>query len=169
MRFPTTKQAQATANRKHSSILSKIERYFSPVWGISTFARSSHCIMRAERSVRVFQRPYKPRQTQTAIVRRFCRKLCVISLPFQIFSRLNALFSPFYMQNVVHAFSAASKQAQTHANCHHSSILTKINRYFSPVCDISTFKSTFYSILHAERNACLYWCLEASPDTLKSQ
>ena len=47
----------------------------------------------------------------------------------------------------------ASKRAQTHANSNHSSILTKIDRNFYPVRDISTFKRSFHSILHAKRSA----------------
>ena len=61
--------------------------------------------MLAEPSARVVRRRKKPRYTQTAIIRRFCRKLRVIALPFQIFQRLNALFTALCVQNVVHAFS----------------------------------------------------------------
>jgi hypothetical protein len=35
----------------------------------------------------------------------------------------------------------------------YNSTLTKISRYCGPVWDISTFKSSFHSILHAERIA----------------
>ena len=92
MRFPASKQSQIHTNRIHSPILTKIKRYFSPIWYISTFKRSFHCIMLVECSARGFQRRNKPRYTQIVIICRFWRKLSVASLPFQIFRRLNALF-----------------------------------------------------------------------------
>ena len=64
---------QTGENSNNSSILTTIMRNFSPVWNISSFKRSFHCIMRAGRSVRDFQRRNKPRHTQIAIVRRFWR------------------------------------------------------------------------------------------------
>ena len=67
----TSKQAQTQANRNHSSILSKFMRYFSPHRDISSFKGYFHCIMRAERSARVFQRRNKPRHKQIEIIRRF--------------------------------------------------------------------------------------------------
>ena len=108
-------------------------RNFSPNRDISSFKRSFHCIMRADRSARAFQRRYKPRHKQIAIIRRFCPNLCVISLPIEIFRRLNALFSTLFVQNLVFDCSAESKQAHTQANRDRSSILTTIMRYFSPV------------------------------------
>ena len=48
--------------------------------------------MRAEHGARDFQRRNKLRHTQIAIIRRFCRKLIDISLPFEIFRSLNARF-----------------------------------------------------------------------------
>ena len=88
--------------------------------------------MRAERSARVIQRRNKPRHTQIAIIRRFCSKLSSISLPFEIYRRLNDPFTAFYMQNVVQRVPA-SKQAQTQAIRNHSLILSKIMMYFSSV------------------------------------
>ena len=167
--FHRRNKAQTNANRKHSTILSKIKLHFSPVWGISTLIRSFHSSLHAELTAYAFQRRNKPRQTQTTIVRRFCRKLCVISNPFQIFRRLNAHFTPFYMQNVVHACTEASKQAQTQANRNNFSILSKIKRYISPVWDISAFQSSFHSILRAELIARLFCSVETSPETRKQQ
>ena len=74
-----------------------------PFETFTTFTRSFHFILHAERWVRVFQRRNKTKHTQIATIRRFCRKLSTISLPFEIFRRLDARFIPFYMQNVVHA------------------------------------------------------------------
>ena len=128
-------------------------RYFSPDRDISSFKRYFHCIMRAERSARDFRRRNKPRHKQIAIIRRFYPNLCVIPLPIEIFRRLNEIFTALCVQNVVHDWSAASKQAHTHANRNHWSILTKIKRYFSPVPDISTFEHTPHSNMHAERSA----------------
>ena len=69
--------------------------------------------MRAERSARVFQRRTKPRTSQIAIIRWFQRKLGDISFSFVIFRRLNATFTPFYMQNVVYAFSSVETRPHT--------------------------------------------------------
>ena len=86
--------------------LSKIMSYFSSVWDISTFKRSFHIIIHAERSARIFRRRNEPISSQISIIRGFWQKLCIISVPFEIFRTINALFSPFYMQNAVHAFSS---------------------------------------------------------------
>ena len=49
-----------------------------------------------------------------------------------------------------------SIQAKKLANCNDSTILSKIKHYFPPVCDISTFKRSFLSILHAEHSARIF-------------
>ena len=89
--------------------------------------------MRADRSARAFQRRNEPRHTKIAIIHRFWRQLCVMSLPFEIFRRLNALFTTLCVENVAFDCSAASKQSHTQANRNHSSILSKLMRYFSPI------------------------------------
>ena len=60
--------------------------------------------MHAERNARVIQRRNKPRHTQIATIRRFCIKLCAISVPFETFRRLNDIFTALCVQNVVHVF-----------------------------------------------------------------
>ena len=105
--------------------------------------------MRAERSARVFQRRNKPRHTKIAIIHRFWRQLCVISLRCKIFRRFSAVFTAFCVQDVVLNYSATSKQDHTHANRNRSSILTIIMRYFSPVWDISTFQRTSHCMQNA--------------------
>ena len=104
---PGTRKSQSFVN------LSKIVIYFSPVWDISTFKRYFHCIMRAERSARVIRRRNKPKHTQIATVGRFWRKLSSISLPFEIFRSLNALFTESCVQNVVHALSSVETGQDT--------------------------------------------------------
>ena len=69
--------------------------------------------MRAERSARVFHRRKKPRYTQIAIIRRFCRKLSDIPLPFEILRRLDTLFTASCVQSVEHAFSIVEKSPDT--------------------------------------------------------
>ena len=88
-------------------------RYSSPDRDISLFKRSFHCIMRADRSARDLQRRNKPRHKQIAIIRRFCPNLCVISLPIEIFRRLNANFTALCVQNGVHAFSTVETSPDT--------------------------------------------------------
>ena len=91
----------------------KIKRYLFPVCDISTFKRYFHCIMRAERSARVFQRRNKPTHTQIAIIRGFLKELRDISLPLEIFRRLNAIFTALFVQNVVHAFSSVETSPES--------------------------------------------------------
>ena len=94
-------------------IFTKIARYFSPVEDISTFERKFHSILHAECSAYVFQRQNKPRDSRIAFIRRFWRKLCVVSLLLKIFRRLKARFSPFYMQNVVNTISNIESNPET--------------------------------------------------------
>ena len=143
----SSKQAQTHANRNHASILSKIMRCFCHVWDISTFKRSFHCIMRAERSAPVLQRRRNPRHTQIAITPRFWRKLSVISLPFQIFRRLNTRLTPICTQNVVHAFSIVEsspdkRESQSVVDfVEHYAIFLSRSRYF----DVQTIFSLHYA------------------------
>ena len=88
-------------------------RYFSPILDIATIKRPLHTILRAERSAHVSQRRNKPRTSKIAIIRRFCRKLSVISIPFKIFRHFKTVFTPFYMQNVVHALSSVETSPET--------------------------------------------------------
>ena len=118
----------------------------------TTFTRSFLCILHAERTARVFHRRYRLRHTQITIIYPFCPKLTVIS------HRLRYL--NVYMLDSLHFPCSTyctrfppSIQAQKLANCNDSTILSKIKLYFHPVCDISTFKRSFHSILYAERIA----------------
>ena len=124
-------------------------RNFSPDRDISSFKRTFHCIKRADRRARDFQRRDKPRHKQIAIIRRFCPNLCVISLPIEIFRRLNTLLTALCVQDVVHDYSATSKQAHTQANRNRSSILTIIMRYSTPDRVLSSFKRTSHCMQNA--------------------
>ena len=82
-----------------------IRRFFRQLSHIShpfeiftTFKCSFHCIMRAERSSRDLQHRDETRRTQIAIILRFFSKLCVISLPFEIFTSFTCSF-----QFILHA------------------------------------------------------------------
>ena len=108
--------------------------------------------MRAERSARVFQRRNKPTHTKIAIIRRFWKRLRDISIPFEITPRLNALFCPFYMQKVVHAFSSVETRPETRKSQSFADF-KKIKRYFFPVCDISTLERYVHCIMRAELSA----------------
>ena len=59
--------------------------------------------MRAEHGAGDFALLNMQRNTQIAIIRRFCRKIIDISLPLKIFRRLNAHFVALRVRNVVHA------------------------------------------------------------------
>ena len=69
--------------------------------------------MRAERSARVYQRRNKPSNMQIAIIRRFWRRLRDFTLPFEVIPRSNAIFTPFYFEIVVHAFSSVETNPET--------------------------------------------------------
>jgi hypothetical protein len=67
-----------------------------------------------------------------------------------IYRRLNAHSTPFHKPNVAHDnFSVETN----HANRKSQSFKFRGNLcYFVPDCDMSAFKGSFHSILHAERN-----------------
>ena len=120
--------------------------------------------MRAERHAHVFQRRNKPRHMQVAIIRRFCPNLCVIPLPIEIFRRLNTLLTALCVQDVVHDYSATSKQAHTQANRNRSSILTIIMRYSTPDRVLSSFKRTSHCMQNAGH---AFSIVDTTPDTHK--
>jgi hypothetical protein len=80
----------------------------------------------------------------------------VNSIRFEILRRLNALSTPFYTPNVVHVdfcveTIAANRKTQSF----------KFRRkpcYFVPDWDITSFKRSLHSILHAECSACRFQC-----------
>ena len=80
---------------------------------VSMFTLSFHSILHAERSAYDFHRRNKPTHTQIVIIRRFWGRLIVISIPFEIFPRLHSLFTPFYMQNVMHMISRVETSPET--------------------------------------------------------
>ena len=84
---------------------------------------------------------------------RFYRKLIVISLLFEIFRRLNVHFTPFKMQNVVHAICRAETSTAARNSQPFPRYGRKLIRYFGLArYYISSFKRTFYSILYADRS-----------------
>ena len=95
------------ADRKihHSSIWSKTQSYFFPGWDISTFKRpfSPFSMQKVVSAISSAETCRAARKIHS--IRRFDRKLSVISFPFEIFRRLNAHFTPFYTQSVVRAIS----------------------------------------------------------------
>jgi hypothetical protein len=78
----------------------------------------------------------------------------VISIRFETFRRFKALSTPFYTPNVVHVeFSIETIPVNPKTQTF------KFRRKlccFIPDRDISAFKRTFHSILHAERIACRF-------------
>ena len=66
-------------------MLKKIMRYFSPIWDISTINCTFRSNIHAERSTRVFHLQNRQRNSWISIIRRFRRKLSVISFQLDIF------------------------------------------------------------------------------------
>jgi hypothetical protein len=74
----------------------------------------------------------------------------VISLLIEIFHSLNALFTPFYTRNVLKAdFSVETSPGNRKTQ---SFVDFDENCYFVPDRDISSFRSSFCSILHGQRS-----------------
>jgi hypothetical protein len=83
--------------------LTKNVRNFLPVRDIPTYKRPTYCIRPAEHTARCTKHRNKPNNLPNAIIRRFERKMSVISIPLEIFRRINVRISAFYLQNIVHA------------------------------------------------------------------
>ena len=108
--------------------------------------------MRAERSSRDFQRRDETRRTQIAIILRFFSKLCVISLPFEIFTSFTRSFYFILNAKRVRVFQRRKKTKHTQ--------IAIIRRFFRYLSDIShpfeiftTFKRCFHCIMRAEHSA----------------
>jgi hypothetical protein len=90
-------------------------------------------------------------------------EISVTSFRIEILRPLNALSTPFYSPNVLHVdFNVETIPANRKTQSF------KILRYlchFVPDWDVSTFKSSFHSILHAECSACRF---ERRNNTCKS-
>ena len=127
-------------------------RYFSPVLDIATIKRPLHTILGAERSAHVFQRRNKPRTSKIAMIRRFCCKLCIISLPFKILRHLNALFAKLYLQNVAYTFSTVKTSPET-VKSQWFVVFDEITALFLSRLGYFTFNRPFNTILRAERSA----------------
>ena len=113
-RLPASKQAHIHANRNHLPILTKIKRCFSPVSDISTIKRTFHCIMHAKTWYTRFP---ASKYAQTHANRNHSPILTKIQRcipPFQIFRRLNALFTAICLWNAVHAVSSVETIPDTH-------------------------------------------------------
>jgi hypothetical protein len=88
----------------------------------------------------------------------------VVSFLIEVLRHVSALSTPFYTPNVLHVdFSVETIPANRKTQSF------KFRRrlcYFVPDRDVSTFKGSFHSILHAERSACRFQCRK---HTCKSQ
>ena len=109
-----------------------------------------------------------PTHTQISIIRRFWKKLRDFSLPFEIIPRLNALFTPFYMQNVVHMISSVE------ASPGHTQIA--IIRLFERKLGDISFPFVIFRRLNAtftpfymQNVVRMISIVETSPETRKSQ
>jgi hypothetical protein len=80
----------------------------------------------------------------------------VISLRIVILRHLNALSTPLDTPNVVHVYFSVETISAIRKT--RSLKFRRKPCYFDPDCDVSTFKGSFHSILHAERIACLFQC-----------
>jgi hypothetical protein len=79
--------------------------------------------------------------------------MTVIFLPLEICGRLKAQNTVFYDWNILHAVLKVVSSRTNSQNAVIRSILSKNDRNFLPVGDISTFKRPNYSILCAEHSA----------------
>ena len=81
---------------------------------------------------------------------RFWRKLCVISVLWEIFRRLNAISIAFYTPNATHAVVSVETSPTVRKMRPCTRFWGQTVRYIGPAGDISTFKRYFHRILHAE-------------------
>ena len=129
-------------------------RYFSPILYISAFKRYFHCIMRTDHSARDFQRRNELRHTKIAIFHRFWRQLFVISLPFEIFRILNAIFTALCVPNVVHALSSVETSPDTRKS---QSFVDSDNNYALFLSRLRYFVVSTHLSLHSERRARVFY------------
>jgi hypothetical protein len=153
-----SQQSMARPNRDHSSNCYENRLYFLPVGDISSLNRSFSSILHAERSARQGQRRNYPWRSQKAIFRQILTK---IDRNFHPVGDISTFKSLFYF--ILHAErSARLFQRRNYPWRSHKAIfrqiLTKVDRNFHPVGDISTFKSIFYFIFHAECSARHFQC-----------
>ena len=109
--------------------------------------------MRAERSSRDFQHRDETRRTQIAIIPRFFSKLCVISLPFEIFTSFTrSFYFILHAKRSVRVFQRRKKIKHTQI-----AIIRRFLRYLSdishPFVIFTTFKRCFLCIMRAEHGA----------------
>ena len=111
---------QRRKETKHTQI-AIIRRFFRELSDIShpleiftTFKRCFHCFMRAERSSRDFQRRDETRRKQIAIILRFFSKLCVISLPLEIFTSFTrSIYFILHAERSVRVFQRRKRTKHT--------------------------------------------------------
>ena len=115
--------------------------------------RCFHCIMRAEHGARDFRRRDETRRKQIAIILRFFSKLCVISLPSEIFTSFTRSF--YFILQAERSLCVFQRGKKTE----HTQIAT-IRRFFRYLSHIShpfeiftTFKRCFHCIMRAEHGA----------------
>jgi hypothetical protein len=82
--------------RNHSSILSKNDSKWYPVWDISSCERPNDCILCAQYGARCTKRRIKPSHKLNAINRRYAREMTTIAFPIDILRRLNSQITAFY-------------------------------------------------------------------------
>jgi hypothetical protein len=159
------KQAQRLVKRNYVSILTKIVCDMLPVRDISSFKRSFYSVLDSECSASPFQSGNKPRRSQNPTVRQI---LTEIDCNFQLVGDISSFKRSFY--SVLHAECCASpfqrgNKPRRSQNTTVRQILTKIDCNFQLVGDISSFKRSFYSVLHAEHSAPCLKCLNKLNDS----
>ena len=126
-----------------SSILNKIYRYFGLARDISSFKRTFHSILYAERSARGFQLRIKPSDPKFATISSILTKINICIDIFCDISTFKRTFnSILHVECSAHYMQRRNKTSDSKF-VNISSILTKIYRYFGLARDISSFKRTF--------------------------
>ena len=132
-----------------SSILTKIYRYFGLARDISSFKRTFYSILDAECSAHYMQGRDKHRSSKFATISSILTKIYrYFGLARDISSFKRTFYSILYADRSGRGFQLGKRHScAKFVNIY--SILPIITRYFGTFWDISTFKSTFYSILDA--------------------
>jgi hypothetical protein len=121
-------------------------RNFHPDWDISTYKRPNYCILRSEHSAHRSMLRKKPKTSQNAILRRYCRQMSVTSIPIGIFRRISGQITASYGQNIVHTVVCFETSPTTRKTQSFYDIVEN-DRNFHPYWDNSTFTRPNYCIL----------------------
>jgi hypothetical protein len=147
--FQSGNKPRRSQNPTVRQILTEIDCNFQLVGDISSFKRSFYSSLHAGCSVSPFHSGNKPRRSQKPIVRQMLTTIdCDFQLVADISSFKRSFYSSLHAGCSVSPFHSGNKPRRSQKPIVRQ-ILTTIDCDFQLVADISSFKRSFYSSLHA--------------------